>query len=114
MKSILKAITWKNEDAEKVIKKTEKDGTVLYEADSDLRDSEKVPLDQDIQEYFQREVIPHVPDAWIDDSKTKVGYEIPFNRHFYKYIPPRSLEDIDADLDNVSAEIMQLLQEVHV
>lgn len=67
-----------------------------------------------IEDYFQREVIPHVPDAWIDHSKTKVGYEIPFNRHFYKYVPPRSLEEIDADLDKVSAEIMQLLQEVHL
>ena len=84
------------------------------EADSDLRDYENIPLTEDIEAYFQREVIPHVPDAWIDHSKTKVGYEIPFNRHFYKYVPPRSLEEIDADLDKVSAEIMQLLQEVHV
>ena len=55
---------------------------------------------------------PHVSDAWIDHSKTKVGYEIPFNRHFYKYLPPRPLEKIDADIDRVSAEIMELLQEV--
>ena len=54
-----------------------------------------------------------MPDAWIDHDKTKVGYEIPFNRHFYEYVPPRSLAEIDADLDKVSAEIMQLLQEVH-
>jgi len=84
------------------------------EPDSELRDYENVPLKEDIESYFQREVIPHVPDAWIDYDKTKVGYEIPFNRHFYKYVPPRSLEKIDAELDKVTAEILELLQEVHV
>ncbi len=84
------------------------------EPDTDLRDYENVPLKEDIDDYFKREVLPHVPDAWIDYDKTKIGYEIPFNRHFYKYVPPRSLEEIDADLDKVSAEIMQMLQEVHV
>jgi type I restriction enzyme M protein len=84
------------------------------EPDADLRDNENVPLTEDIEGYFQREVIPHVPDAWIDHSKTKVGYEIPFNRHFYQYVPPRSLEEIDTDLDKVSAQIMDLLREVHV
>lgn len=80
--------------------------------DSSLRDTENVPLKDDIQAYFEREVLPHVPDAWIDHDKTKVGYEIPFNRHFYKYVPPRSLEEIDANLKALSAEIMGLLQEV--
>ncbi|EKG2480458.1 SAM-dependent DNA methyltransferase [Vibrio vulnificus] len=91
------------------------------EANPDLRDNENVPLTETVADYFAREVLPHVPDAWIDESKTDpkdgevgiVGYEIPFNRHFYVYQPPRALEDIDADLDAVSAEIMQLLQEVH-
>ena len=91
------------------------------EANPDLRDNENVPLTESVEEYFAREVLPHVPDAWIDASKTDakdgmvgiVGYEIPFNRHFYVYEPPRALEEIDADLDAVSAEIMQLLQEVH-
>ncbi|PNH80984.1 type I restriction-modification system subunit M [Vibrio diazotrophicus] len=91
------------------------------EANPDLRDNENVPLTETIEEYFAREVLPYVPDAWIDESKTDpkdgevgiVGYEIPFNRHFYVYEPPRALEEIDADLDAVSAEIMQLLQEVH-
>jgi type I restriction enzyme M protein len=55
-----------------------------------------------------------VPDAWIDYDKTKVGYEIPFNRHFYQYVPPRPLEEIDAELDAVTADILKLLQEVHV
>jgi type I restriction enzyme M protein len=57
------------------------------EPDSDLRDTENVPLKEDTHEYFEREVKPHVPDAWIDESKTKIGYEIPFTRHFYKYQP---------------------------
>lgn len=91
------------------------------EANPDLRDNENVPLTESVVEYFAREVLPHVPDAWIDESKTDpkdgevgiVGYEIPFNRHFYVYEPPRALEEIDADLDAVSAEIMQLLNEVH-
>ncbi|EPN8462821.1 type I restriction-modification system subunit M [Vibrio cidicii] len=91
------------------------------EANPDLRDNENVPLTETVADYFAREVLPHVPDAWIDESKTDpkdgevgiVGYEIPFNRHFYVYEPPRALEAIDADLDEVSAEIMQLLQEVH-
>lgn len=81
-------------------------------ADSSLRDTENVPLKEDIQAYFEREVLPHVPDAWIDHSKTKVGYEIPFNRHFYKYVPPRPLEVIDAELKALSAEIMTMLTEV--
>ncbi|MEL4279855.1 class I SAM-dependent DNA methyltransferase [Shewanella mangrovisoli] len=88
---------------------------------TDLRDNENVPLNEDIDDYFRREVLPHVPDAWIDTSKTDpldgkvglVGYEIPFNRHFYQYQPPRSLEEIDADLDAVAKDIMQLLAEVH-
>ncbi|NLO69845.1 MAG: SAM-dependent DNA methyltransferase, partial [Porphyromonadaceae bacterium] len=75
-KAILNAITWKNEDAEPVIKKTEKDGTIVYEPDPDLRDTENVPLDEDIQTYFEREVLQHIPDAWIDHSKTVKGYEI--------------------------------------
>lgn len=80
--------------------------------DSNLRDTENIPLKDDIQAYFKREVLPHVADAYIDHEKTKVGYEIPFNRHFYKYVPPRPLEEIDADLKAVSAEIMDLLKDV--
>ncbi|MEE2732506.1 MAG: class I SAM-dependent DNA methyltransferase [Pseudomonadota bacterium] len=101
--------------------------TVEYQPDGDLRDNENVPLDpsQSVnatnEAYFAKEVQPHVPDAWIDASKKDnkdgeigiVGYEIPFNRHFYVYQPPRDLEEIDRDLDEVSAEIMHLLREVH-
>ncbi|MBV1929132.1 MAG: SAM-dependent methyltransferase, partial [Gammaproteobacteria bacterium] len=100
---------------------------VEYKADGDLRDNENVTLDpsQTVdalnEAYFKKEVQPHVPDAWIDANKKDhkdqqvgiVGYEIPFNRHFYQYQPPRALEEIDADLDKVSAEIMALLREVH-
>ena len=71
-----------------------------------------MPLKDDVQAYFEREVLPHVPDAWIDHEKTKVGYEIPFNRHFYKYVPPRPLEEIDAELKTLSREIMALLKEI--
>lgn len=89
-----------------------KDNKGQPEPDSQLRDTENVPLSEDIQTYFKREVLPHVPDAWIDHDKTRVGYEIPFARHFYRYVPPRPLEEIDAELKALSAEIMGLLGEV--
>ncbi|MGE0330348.1 MAG: N-6 DNA methylase [Ramlibacter sp.] len=85
---------------------------VEYEADPKLRDFENVPLKQDIDVYFKREVLPHVPDAWVAHDKAKVGYEINFNRHFYKFTPPRSLAEIDADLKIAEAEIIRLLSEV--
>lgn len=140
-KQIIAAVSWINPDAEKVIKKVHKNTTanpqyglfevagktLEYKPDGNLRDHENVALDpsqsvNDLNEaYFAKEVQPHVPDAWIDASKTDdkdkeigvVGYEIPFNRHFYQYQPPRDLVEIDADLDKVSAEIMALLREVH-
>nr|WP_321402250.1 class I SAM-dependent DNA methyltransferase [uncultured Desulfobacter sp.] len=140
-KQILEAVAWKNPEAVRVIKKVIKKGSVNptyghfenngkvveYQPDPDLRDYENVPLDpsrpvnETNEDYFNQEVLPHVPEAWIDGEKKDaidqeigiVGYEIPFNRHFYVYQPPRDLADIDADLDKVSAEIMQLLQEVH-
>lgn len=82
------------------------------EADADLRDTENVPWTEDINEYFQREVTPFLPDAWIDPKKTKEGCEIPFTRHFYEYSEPRSLEEIDADLDNVLGRIRARLEQV--
>jgi type I restriction enzyme M protein len=144
-KQITTAVSWKNPEAEKVIKKVhkgtkanpiyglfagegkERGQTLEYKTDGDLRDNENVALDpsqsvNDLNEaYFKKEVQPHVADAWIDANKKDekdqeigiVGYEIPFNRHFYQYQPPRDLMDIDSDLDSVSAEIMKLLQEVH-
>ncbi|MGB7344529.1 MAG: class I SAM-dependent DNA methyltransferase [Pirellulaceae bacterium] len=104
---------------------------VNFQPDSDLRDNEDVPLTAETarganvdaagEAYFHKEVAPHVPDAWIDKGKTDeqdeqvgiVGYEIPFNRHFYEYEPPRPLQEIDAELDELSGEIMEMLQEVH-
>ncbi|MEU6190270.1 class I SAM-dependent DNA methyltransferase [Nocardia sp. NPDC047038] len=82
------------------------------EPDSDLRDYENVPLDEDVEDYLAREVLPHVADAWIDHSKTKIGYEIPFTRHFYVYTPPRPLTEIDAELKALEAKIQELLGEV--
>jgi type I restriction enzyme M protein len=80
--------------------------------DAALRDTENVPLSEDITAYFKREVLPHAPDAWIDEEKSKVGYEIPFNRHFYVFEPPRSLHDIDEELKGVTANIMRMLEEL--
>jgi len=139
-KQLLDAVSWKNPEAERVIKKVHREkakplyglfavaGKVIeFQADGDLRDNENIPLDpsrsvtETVEEYFKKEVAPHVPDAWIDAGKRDekdgemgiVGYEIPFNRHFYVYMPPRALAEIDRDLDAVSAEIMDLLREVH-
>lgn len=139
-KQFLDAITWKNPEAEPVIGKVVKGAenplygqfsykgkVVEFVQDGDLRDAENIALNPNvdttdlIETYFKREVQPHVSDAWINADKRDdkdgeigvVGYEIPFNRHFYVYKPPRDLSEIDADLDAVSSEIMALLQEVH-
>ena len=77
--------------------------------DSSLRDTENVPLGEDVEEYFKREVLPHAPDAWIDHEKTVVGYEIPFNRHFYVFKPPRALAEIDAELKGVTDRILKMI-----
>jgi type I restriction enzyme M protein len=102
-----------------------------------LRDTESVPLPGDFplpvpleygdkpdtarlvelahkhcDEYFAREVLPHVPDAWVDYDKTKIGFEIPFNRHFYKYVPPRALKEIERDIRTLEGEIIAMLREV--
>ncbi|PHQ33146.1 type I restriction-modification system subunit M [Rhodopirellula bahusiensis] len=84
----------------------------LPKPDSKLRDTEEVPLGEDIHEYFAREVKPHVPDAWIDEDKTKIGYEIPFNRHFYVFKPPRELDEIDAELKGVTDRIVAMIGEL--
>ena len=83
-----------------------------YEPDSDRRDFENVSLKIDIDEYFRVEVLPHLPDAWMDRSKDKVGYEINFNRHFYRFTPPRTLVEIDAELKIAEQRILQLLNQV--
>lgn len=82
------------------------------QADSALRDTENVPLSEDVDAYFRREVLPHAEDAWIDHEKTKVGYEIPFNRHFYVFEPPRPLAEIDAELKQVTDRILTMIGEL--
>jgi len=79
-------------------------------ANSSLRDTENVPLSEEVESYFKREVLPHAADAWIDHEKTKVGYEIPFNRHFYVFKPPRPLSEIDAELKGVTDKILTMIQ----
>jgi type I restriction enzyme M protein len=143
-KQLLEAVSWTNPDAEPVIKKVLKtkakpiygafdyqDQVVQFQPDSNLRDNEDVPLTAETarganvnavnEAYFNKDVAPHIKDAWIDSGKCDgrdeqigvIGYEIPFNRHFYQYEPPRDLAEIDADLDVLSAEIMEMLREVH-
>ena len=120
LKLILNAVSWKNEDAERVIKNTEKarpeqgrrDGAIIYEPDSDLRDTENVPLNEDIQTYFEREVLQYIPDAWIDHSKTVKGYEISFTRYFYNYVPPRSVEEITAEILQLEKETGGILKQI--
>lgn len=82
------------------------------EPDSELRDYENVPLKEDIAAYMAREVLPHVPDAWVDEGKTKIGYELNFNRYFYKYTPPRPLEEIEAELRQIEDEIASMLKDL--
>ncbi|MEA2238445.1 MAG: type restriction enzyme protein [Thermoanaerobaculia bacterium] len=86
------------------------DGTP--EADVALRDSDNVPLKETVGSYFDREVLPHMPDAWIDHGKTKLGFEIPFNRQFYIYTPPRALRDIEAEIQVLEAEIVRSLTSI--
>ena len=107
LKAVLEVLSQKDETAEIC-----RDAKGNPEADGDLRDTENVPLTENIESYFKREVLPHVPDAWVDHRKTKVGYEIPLNRHFYCYRAPRPLEEIEADIKGLEAEIMELLAEV--
>ena len=77
--------------------------------DPELRDTENVPLSEDVATFFRREVLPHAPDAWVDEDRTRVGYEIPFNRHFYVFEPPRPLVAIDADLKGVTGRILAMI-----
>jgi type I restriction enzyme M protein len=114
-KAILNALAERDETAAIC---TDKDGKP--EPDPELRDTERVPLSEDVTAFFEREVKPHVTDAWIDDSKRDakdgevgiVGYEINFNRYFYRYSPPRPLGDIEADIQGIEADIVQMLREV--
>jgi type I restriction enzyme M protein len=82
------------------------------EPDADLKDTESVPLQEDIHVYFEREVKPHVPDAWIDEDKTKIGYDIPFTRPFYKYQPLRPSQEIMQDIRQLEQQILDKLKKV--
>ncbi len=106
-KAVMSALSERDETAEICT-----DGKGQPEPDAELRDNENVPLKEDIQTYFRREVVPHVPDAWIDQSKTKIGYEVPFTRHFYKYKALRPLIEIESEIRALEAAIQGMLGEV--
>ncbi len=114
-KAILAALSQRDETADICI-----DEGGYPEADPELRDTENVPLLEDVTAYFEREVKPHVPDAWVNAAVTdpkdgrvgKVGYEINFNRYFYQYQPPRDLELIEADIKGIEKDILAMLSEV--
>ncbi|PIN75637.1 restriction endonuclease subunit M [Candidatus Woesearchaeota archaeon CG10_big_fil_rev_8_21_14_0_10_37_12] len=106
IKNIILKLSEHDETAEYVL-----DGKGKKQADSNLRDSEKIPLKEDIQEYFDREVKPYYPDGWMDRSKDKIGYELNFTQYFYKYVPPRPLEEIETDIKKVTDEIAELVKE---
>ena len=107
IKAVLNALGERDETAEIC-----RDGKGNAEPDPELRDTENVPLKESLEEFFAREVLPHVPDAWSDEKKTKLGYEFPLNRHFYQYEPPRPLEEIEAEIKALEGEILALLNEV--
>ena len=114
-KAILSALSERDETAAICV-----DRKGENEPDPELRDYERVPLLESYEDFFEREVLPHVPDAWVDESKRDrkdgkvgvVGYEINFNRHFYRYRPPRPLEDIEDDIQTIESEIMQMLSDL--
>ena len=134
LKQILKAVSWRVETAPPVIAKVHKPGKVKadplhglfeatvdgkpaiveYEPDSDLRDTEQVPLLEDggIEAFIRREVLPYTPDAWIKEEATKIGYEVSFTRHFYKPQPLRTLEEIRADILAIEQEAEGLLDDL--
>jgi type I restriction enzyme M protein len=132
LKVILKAVSWRVESAPPVVAKIHKAGKAIvnplhgmyanpvgdkkliieYEPDSDLRDSEQVPLQEQVEAFLKREVLPYTPDAWIDPSATKIGYEVSFTRHFHKTQPLRSLDEIRADILALEKETEGLLGEI--
>ena len=97
------------DDSGNIVKGTKGKLKGKIQPDASLRDTENVPLSEDVAAYFKREVLPHAADAWIDEEKTKVGYEIPFNRHFYVFKPPRELAEIDAELKGVTDRILTMI-----
>ncbi len=132
MKLFLRAVSWRVETAPPVVAKVHKAGkatvdplhgryanpvgdkklVIEYEPDPDLRDTEQVPLQEDVEEFLKREVLPYTPDAWVDESATKIGYEVSFTRHFYKPQPLRSLDEIRADILALEKETEGLLEDI--
>jgi len=111
-KDLLGAVNWTDPKAEAVIKKKNKDGSIEYVSDPALKDYENIPLKEEIQTFFEREVIPFADDAWWNADETRVGYEININKHFYEYTPPRNKADIAADLFAIEHETENLLKEI--
>ena len=113
--AIVGALSERNEEAEMC-----RDSDGSPEPDPELRDTESVPLSESVEAYFAREVLPHVPDAWIDTTRRDpkdgevglVGYEINFNRYFYRYTPPRPLEEIESDIRTIEKDILGMLRQV--
>ena len=106
IKNIIMALSEHDETADYV---TDKKGN--KKPDPKLRDTEKIPLKEDVDEYFRREVLPYYSDAWMDRKKDKIGFELNFTQYFYKYQPPRPLEEIERDIREVTAEIQELIRE---
>lgn len=111
-KDLLSAVSWTDPKAKAVIKKKHKDGSIEYVSDPALKDYENIPLKEDIQTFFEREVIPFADDAWLNADETKIGYEINFNKYFYQYTSPRNKADIAADLFAIEHETENLLKEI--
>jgi len=111
-KDLLSAVSWTDPKAAEVIKKKNKDGSIEYVSDPALKDYENIPLKEDIATFFEREVLPFAADAWWNKEESKVGYEINFNKYFYKYTPPRSKAEIAADLFAIEEETENLLKEI--
>ena len=118
--SIVNQMCKKDPEAKEVLREKAKEGDPVYEADSDLRDFENIPFKKNIYEYFEEEVKPHVPDAWIDEKKRDekdgeagiVGYEINFTKYFYKYKPLRSLDEIRKDILALEKETEGMLKSI--
>jgi type I restriction enzyme M protein len=112
IKDIMKCITWTDKKAKEVIKKVNKNGSLEYVSDPNLKDFENIPLKQEIQEFFETEVLPFAPDAWWLEAEKRVGYEINFNKFFYKYEAPRDLSEIAKDIFKIEEETENLLKEI--
>jgi type I restriction enzyme M protein len=111
-KDILSTVSWTDPKAQAVIKKKNKNGSIEYVSDPALKDYENIPLKDDIQQFFEREVLPFAYDAWWNTDETRIGYEINFNKYFYQYTAPRSKADITADLFAIEHETENLLKEI--